>query len=37
MSVYEETKTSYLTHIKDLNLSYELYASHRGDEVVSPK
>jgi hypothetical protein len=37
MLVYEETGAGYLTRTKDLNLSCESYANHRGDEVVSPK
>jgi hypothetical protein len=32
--MYEEIRASYLTRIKDLNLSCELYASHKKDEVV---
>jgi hypothetical protein len=35
MSVYEEIGTTYLTRIKDLNLSCESYTNRRRDEVVS--
>jgi hypothetical protein len=37
MSVYEETGAGYLIRTKDLNLSCESHASHRGDEVMSPR
>jgi hypothetical protein len=37
MPVYEEIETTYLTRIKNLNLSYESHANYRGDEIISPR